>query len=736
MKQEHQLSMKADKEEVIDFSQYFLIIKNRWKSIFALTSLIVLIAALVVYSMTPTYKATAVILLEVDQQKAVSIDNIYGVDTSKKEYFETQFALLRSRGIAQKVIDRFNLVEHPEFNGKAAKKGWVYEFKTYLNDIKKSELLKSFFPEKSAPSEEKQLLSLNRNVLNKFQASLRIEPIRKTQLVKIIFESSDPQLAADLANAVGEAYIDANMEAQLQVSEHATEWLTGRIVELKAKVTAAENRLSEFLASEGLIEMSGIDSLASTELTDLSRRLADARDRRVAAESIAQILKENSATGLAGLESVSAISNHPRLRDIRRTEIEAEREVSELSKRYGPKHDKMIQAQAQLKSIKYRSERLLQDLAQGIEKELKSARKQEKSLKNELRNKKSEFQTITVKRATYDALKRDIKSSRSLYDLFVTRQKETSATSSFQTANARFTDYALTPLSASKPKKKKIIALVAFLALVSSILLAFFVDSLHNVVENIKDIEDKLGLLALGTIPKVRYRGNKKGAVDSQLYFNKKFYNFAESIRSIKTSLLLNLVHSARKVICVSSSVPNEGKTTTAVNLAIAMSSMEKVIIVDADLRKPSVLKRFSNDTEEKRFGLSHHIVMGEDLDDCIHLDEQTGVSILPAGLTSPNPQDILASDKFSALLEELARRYDKVIIDTPPLLAVSDALLVGREAGAVVLVAQASSTKISQIKHGISKLVKHNIAIDGVVLNKITNKNHLPHGYYGKYVD
>ncbi|MGY5451686.1 GumC family protein [Agarivorans sp. MS3-6] len=719
------------KEELVDLGQYFKAVWKRWPMIFGFTFLAALLATLAAFSITPVYRATATLLIEADQRKAVSIEDVVGVDTSKQEYYLTQFELLKSRTIAQKVIDKYGLEKLPEFNGDKPTTT-LDKFKNPVSSLRglvhNSVLLQSMFDMGQGPSEIDQQLVRKHTVMESFRERLSISPVRKTQLVKISFDSEDKRLAATLANAVGEAYIEGNRDSRLQASQEATTWLEDRLTKLKASVTQSETRLTGFLEGEGLVDVSGIDSLASTELNDISRRLSDARDRRVAAESLYYVLQENRNAGLAQLSSISAISNHPQLRDVRMAEIEAERLVSELSKRYGPKHDKMIQAQAQLASVKDRTNKVLNSLATGIEKELRGARKQESAIQVELNGKKDQFQGIAVKRATYDALKRDVESNRKLYDLFLNRQKETAATTDFQSAVARFSDRAEAPLLPEKPNKKLMVLLAAFIGATLAIGLALVADSFKNTIEGIDDIKNKLHLIPLGSIPILNKRLMKKGVVADLLSENGD-YVFTESIRTIRTSLLLNMAAKERKILAVTSSLPGEGKTTTSISLAAAVAKMEKTLLIDCDLRRPSLGERFN--LANGLPGVTNILAMGDDIDDCIYNHEVSGLDVLPAGMLVNNCQELLSGELFIKLIQKLSLKYEKIIIDTPPLVAVSDAIIIGDIADSLLLVVSANTTKLPLVKQTISSLIDHGVSVEGVVVNKLNLKKSDTSYYY-----
>ncbi|MDD9156046.1 polysaccharide biosynthesis tyrosine autokinase [Aliivibrio sp. S4TY2] len=731
-------SLKNDslqQEQLIDFGYYFHLIKKRWGSISLFTLLCTAIAVLIALSITPMYRATATLLIESSQQRAISIEEVVGIDTSAKEYYLTQFEILKSNQVAQRVIEKLKLNQVEEFNPSLAvtQPGFIDNIK---NELLSHPLIEAHFAKDT--SGELDFLdkqeAINRVVLKTFKSRLTISPIRKTQLVNISFESQDPKLAAKIANAVGLAFIENNLESKLIATEQATGWINQRLSELKQNLNDSEQALLQFLQQQKLIDNSGIEALTSSELSSLTTRIAEATDKRIEAQALYNALNNNKGSSSPGANSL--ISNHPQIRDIRLAESNAEKEVSELSKRYGPKHDKMIQANAQLQSIQSRIEVLTAKLVSGIKKELASAKEQERALKNELLSKKSEFQALSVVKSEYDALKREVNSNAKLYDLFLIRQKETSATSDFSAANARFSDYALIPEFPSKPNRK-LIVILAFIASASfAVVLVICLDAFNNTITSARDFENKLGLLPTGTIPVIKDKRYKKSPIDANVFNNNKFTLFQESIDSIRTSLYLILPKSERKLLAISSSVPGEGKTTTAISLAHSFSQLEKVLIIDCDLRKPSVGERFG--LPHSHPGLSNILLMNTPLEECITSIKNSNLDVLSAGMFTPNPQELLSSAAFEQLIADLTNKYDRIILDTPPILPVKDAFIVGKLTQGILLVVKVNSTSKSVYKHTMTLFTKHQITIDGVVLNRVLPPKKGTHTYseYSQYTD
>ncbi|MEZ8142676.1 capsular biosynthesis protein CpsD [Enterovibrio norvegicus FF-454] len=720
----------ASGQSRIDLKRYFSVIGRYWMPITLFVIVVTLIATLLILAITPVYRATATLLIESQASKTISIEEVYALDTSKKEYYQTQFEILRSDYLSEKVIEELGISQIREFNNLVGKPSARDKLLAMLHQV---EFLQGFLPKQKPLTDAVDKGAADQAVLKKFKSHLAIEPIRNTQLVRIQFGSADPVLAANVANALGQAYIESNLEARLVATQTASGWITDRLGELKNNLDISELALTQYLQDEGLIELDDIDELAGTELTNLTIRVAEAREKRVAAESLYSLMQGNGA-GSAALLSVPEISNHPQVRDVKNAETDAQRKVSELSKRYGEKHDKMIQARAQLTAVRNRANSVINELARGIEKELTNARKQEASLITSLANKKNDYQHISSKRAQYESLKRDVDSSRQLYDMFLSRQKETTATSDFESVIARFTDKAKTAQDPFRPQTTKLIVISAAFALLIAIAGAFLADAYRNTIEKPDDVEEKLGLQHLGFLPRVKAKRFKNTPLDHTLYLDPDAALFSESVRTIRTSILLTLTNSKRKILAVTSSLPAEGKTTVALNLAQSLAKMERTLLIDCDLRMPAIGGRYG--LPRNQAGLTNALVMGTPISECIYHDDESSLDLLPAGLLPPNPQELLGSPKFAALIDQLKQSYDRIILDTPPVHVVSDSLLLGRLAGGMVLVVKAESTTEKQINFTVSQLVRHDIAIDGVVLNQLSSKfaeekYKLHYGYY-----
>ena len=710
---------KPPQEEVIDLRQYWRIVDRfKWR-IAALSIAVTMITAMVVFSITPRYQATATLMIEAEQAKALSIEEVYGLDSSRKEYFLTQFEILKSKRIAKRVVELMSLDTHPEFDPEQQNKG--FSLRAMLPFLSQEEPL----------SEEEAHQRKLQKVTDTFIERLSISPVRNTQLVKITFESESPKLAADVANKVAEVYINSHLEAKLELTQQATSWLNSRLGDLRVQLEESEARLQVFQEAEGLVDVEGVRGLARQELNEITEQLLLARKELKQAASIRELVSVRGSD-IKALASLPEVLNHSVIQDVKRAEVQASQKVSELARRYGPEHPKMIAATDQLASVEAKLESEIRQLVAGIESEYQAALSNERALQEELSATKTEYQVISRKETRYQELKRDADVNRQLYNAFLTRFRETSETSDFQAANARLTDPAEAPREPAKPKKKLIVALALVVSAMLGVMLAFLFEALNDGVRNPDDVENKLAQRMMGLLPWVEHDKNQRLSV--RTFFEAGQHNFAEAVRTLRTSMVLSHLERPAKVISVTSSIPGEGKTTVAENLAFSLAQVEKVLLIDADMRRPSVGKDFGLPVYHS--GLSNLIAGSANLAECIHHDEQSGLDVIPAGAVPPNPQELLASPRFEKALKVLGDKYDRIILDTAPAQVVSDALVVSSVADSMLYVVKSDSTRQKVISDGIGRLLQVGAKLDGVVLNQVdTSSKSSGYGeYYGYY--
>lgn len=711
--------------EVIDLMHYWHVFRRHLTKIIALSAVATLIAVLVVMSMTPIYRATTTLLIEAEEAKILSIEEVYGLSGQSSEYFQTQFEILKSRDLAKRVALKLNLIKNPEFN-------------PYHSTNKKSFSIKEYFLGEREPPTDADILAAT---VDTFWQAVSIDPLRKTQLVKISVESRDPELAQVASDGMANAYIQSQMEARVGLTQQAAAWLSERLGGLKERLEDSEHKLQNYREANDIIDVAGVDTLVSKQLDEITKRLVDASSKRLEAETVYRQLNSLADRSYNSLSSFPVILSNPLVVKLRENETNAELKVSELSKRYGVKHPKMIAAQSDLDAVRDSVATQMKRIATGIEKEYSSAKIKEAALEKALADKIKDVRNLNRTEFALNEYTREVAANRTMYETFFNRIRETTETGDLQTANARISDPAILPNIPVKPNKKLVVALALVVSLMFGVGLAFLLDALDATLKNAEDIDRKLGVPLLGMLPMIEESVLEKlGLEEGRLvraFSDDSLHGFSESVRTLRTSLTLAGLEHSSKVVLLTSSVPGEGKTTTSANLAEAYGQMEKTLLIDADMRRPTMAKKLGLPHNSK--GLSNAVAYPDTLEECIHHMEELNIDVIPSGPIPPNPLELLSSRNFEQLLDTLRGRYQRIIIDSAPMRLVSDALYLSTLVDGVVYVVKADATKDKWVKGSLTKLDESNARIFGVLLNQLdVNKEarYSGYGYYAGYYD
>ena len=712
-------------EDSIDLRHYWRVLMRFKWGIAGLGLLSAIVTALIVINADNIYESSATLLIESNQPSITSIEDIYGIDAQSREYFSTQFELLKNRNLAERVIRDLDLLTNPEFIPEEEGGFSPREFLSALLSSQESATV--------TVDPEQVLLA---NVLEKFNGQLTISPIRNTDLVTITFESQDPRLAADVANRLANAYIESNLEQRLESTQLASNWMSERLSGLRSTLDESEQRLQEFLETEQLVDIEGVAALNIQELDELTTQNNEARRVRAESETVYRQIQETGESSIAELLSIPAVLNHPAMERVRDNLDDVEQEIADLSQRYGRRHPRMIALNSPLVEVQRTLERQAQQVLGSIKNDYQTAVDNERLTQQRLDRAKTEFQDVNRKSFELRELTREVETDRELYDIFFTRQRETDQTDDFQATSAIVVDPAVAAIEPSKPRRSLIIAIALAAGLMLGVMLAFLRDMLDNTVHSPAEVEDRLESTTLGVIPFVKQ--DKKTSKNTELAYmgfaDDSHSSFSEALRTIRTGIMLSALDKPYKLIEVTSSVPNEGKTTVSINLASVLGQMKKTLLIDADLRRPSLAKSLGMDSHTP--GLTNVIAGTAELRDCIFKNEVGGFSCLVGGQIVGNPLELLSSRKFNALIEKLKESFDYIVMDTPPTQAVSDALVLGSMADATVYVVKADATPINVVKTGLSRLRYANANIVGITLNQVDTQKQASYYYHGGYYD
>jgi capsular exopolysaccharide synthesis family protein len=664
--------------------------------------------------MTPVYRSTATVLIEPGKPKFLSMEDMLGSTMQTKEHYQTQVEILKSREVALRTVTTMKLWDDPQFDPRKADQGIGAKVKSML----------SLAPESKEWTEERLAAATTKRLME----GLTIEPVRLSQLVKVSFDLSDPKLAARIANDVSANYIDSDRDAKFKLAQSLNGWLEKRATSLRENLVQSERALQAYREEKGLLNLSGAaQGLAGLQISEVNQRLAEARSKRLQLEGVNSMVA--SAGSSNDYSNVPAVANNPTVQAALQQEAAAQKLVAELSENLGPNHIKMQEAQSSLASAQRFLAQQRRSVARSMVQEYNLARQAEKSLEAALASAAGGVQDVNRKEFQLQVLEREVASNKQLYDLFMSRAKEMDAGSDLQAAIARVVDPAVLASTPIRPNKLQIILVTFVLGLMIGTMGAILLDRLDNTIKGSESAEIKLHQPVLAVLPALTGEALENVAT---MFIREPNSHHAEAIRTARTGIQLSNVDQRHRLIMVTSSVPSEGKTSTSINLALALAQTKRTLLIDADMRRPQVGTRLGMAASAK--GLSNLVVGSASLKDCVHQIEGSSLLVMPSGDVPPNPLDLLVSQRFKDAIRHLQPQLDFIIIDTPPVELVSDALAVAPMATSTIYVVRATETPVPVIRKGLSRLQRSGANIMGVIVNGLNFED--AQRYYGETVN
>ncbi|KAA0980649.1 GNVR domain-containing protein [Pseudomonas sp. ANT_J28] len=735
----------SEESDTIDFLKLWsLIWRAKW-NIGWLILLSCLLAMAVVSIITPQYIGSTTLLIKDKTPPLLAFQQVADSGATTADYLQTQQALLQSRVLAERAVKKLNLTTHPVTDPRQQPEPWFTPRK-WLADLNAGQWLSKLAfltPKQVAPTEEDIFNDVTQNLMR----HTSVKFVGKSQLIEIEVELPDPDLAAAASNALAQGFIDSQIDSSLKSSQTTTSWMNTRLIELRDNLRSAENKLQAYREDQGLVDVDGVATISANELQMTGNRMIDARRNRAEAESQFRQVQGLSNGSLSKLSSVPAVLSNPLVQQFQADLAKAQAKVEELSGRYGPKHPTMLSARSELRTAATSLRLQVQQVIAGIEHQYQLAVASENALRKSFDSNKAQIQDISRKEFQLREFQREVDSSRALYETFITRLKETAATSDIDSAKARIVDPAIVPVEASKPRKTLIVAIVGIVAAVIGVALAFLFETLSNTFKTDETIESTLNIPLLSVVPLVMKKSRRQLA---RLFDDNGHLRFCETIRNLRTWLMLHSSELPSQVVLVTSSVAGEGKSTIANNLACSLTPLERVLLIDADMRQPTLSLNYDFPSDSP--GLANVIAGTARLEDCIrtvgNLDMLLAGDLslpmldllgsprlpplldLPNSLRQPPPQDLLSSPRMARMIEALRLRYRHIIIDAPPAEMVSDALLLAKHSDAVIYVVKAESTPISQAQKGLAMLQQSHVPVFGVVLNQVDLRKARKYGY------
>ncbi len=709
-----------------------VLVKRKWVVVSCLVAIfsVVTIATL---KMTPVYEAGGTIEInKPDTTLAFQNSGSFSLDYYDPTELETELKILQSDLLATQVIHELNLDRRPEVGGQAPQSP--------------PSLDSGPDPLQSDPSRVPAMIG-------GFKGNLRVALSPNTRIIEVHYRSADPQMAANVVNTLMQTYVENNFKARFESTMQASDWLSKQLVDLQMKVETSQEKLVRYQKQHEILGTDEKQNIIMAKLDELNKELTSAETERMEKESLYRLVESgdpdaiaSSAGGLEdggnGSQSASGL-----METLRSRQADLKIQAADLSTQFGPSYPKLTQLNNQLKEIDVQMQAELKKIASKLRGQYSAALQRENLLHDALEKQKQEANKLNESAIEYTLLKRDVDTNRQLYEGLLQKLKEAGVSAGLKSNNFRIVDVARAPTGPIEPNVPRNLMFAVVLGLASGIGLAFLLEGMDNTVRTTEQAQIISGLASLGMIP-LGSKAAREGANPKRLVIAtskeavelvtqvRPQSQMAESYRALRTSLLLSNLGAPPKVIMVTSALPQEGKTTTSINTAVVLAQKGvRVLLVDADLRRPSI---------HKTLGMGPHSGLSNVLTGTATLEQAITRSVilpnlfvLTAGTPPPNPAELLASTNMRDVLEELSGQYDHIVIDTPPSLSVTDAVVLSPRADAVVLVIRSGQTTKQALRRSRDTLMQVNAKVVGVLLNAVDLRSPDYYYYYeykGKY--
>jgi capsular exopolysaccharide synthesis family protein len=689
------------------WANYWLVLRKRKWVVVSTLVIVIALAAIVSLRTTSMYDAFAKV--EINRPNSDALLGFKDVGTGvSPDYADdqlelaTQISILQSSSIALRVIKALNL--DPSAAGR---------------------------PEKPAIAKPPDLSSETAQIA-KFQASLHVVPIPETRLVEIRYTSPNPQLAATIVNALVGTFIEENIKAKFDSTMQASDWLSKQLGDLQLKVEISQEKILRYEKNNGMLGVDEKQNIITSKLDELNKELTSAESVRIQKESQYQQSFSGNAELLENSDKESLIGK------LRSEESDLKMQYARLTSQFGDSYPKVVELKGQLQQLQENILSEVKKLGARSETQYQAALHHEKLLRVAFEAQKEEANKLNERAVEYNILKRDYETNRKLYEDLLEKLKQAGVSAGLKSSSIRIVDPARVPTSPSSPNIPRNMELSLLLGLLGGVGLAFVLEALDTTVRTPEQVEIVSALPSLGIIP-LSVNGNRpfltgrsSSSVMELITYKRPQSQIAESFRSLRTSILLSGSSDSRpKVFLVTSALPKEGKSSTSINLAIVLAQKNsRVLLVDADMRRPTL---------HKVLGVSRDVGLSSILDDTVGeenailaVPDFPNLFVLPSGPSPNNPAELLDSERLRKLLQQWRMRYDYVIIDTPPALSVTDAVVISPEVDAVIIVVRSGQTTKDAVRRARDTLYQVNATIMGIVMNAVDLRS--PDLYYYYY--
>jgi len=701
---------EADKDEIDLLSYWRILVKRRWTVLGALG--IVLVSVLVgTLLMTPIYRATTSLQIDRETLQVVEVEGISPVEGgADRDFYQTQYELLKSRALAQRVASQLGLAEGETLERLSPASPW-------------QALKRLFSGGGDMPMTEAESNQRDAAATRFIMDGLTIEPVRNSRLVRVHFDSPDPEFSERASNAMAEAFIASNLERRFDSSSYAKTYLEDRLEELKLKLEDSERQLVEFAQQEQIVTSGeGSASLSEQNLGSLNTSLAEARRDRIRAEARWRQAQASKGTVLLGEVSENSI-----IKSLQERLATLQAEYQDKLRLYKPGYPLMVQLKGQIEEVERQIASEVENIKSAIQAEFLAAQEQERLLGEQMAGLKTEVLDLQNRSIQYNIFKREVDTNRELYDGLLQRYKEIGVAGGVSSNNIAVVDRAQRGYK-YKPSLARNMVLGLLAGLMIGVLLALGFEYLDDTLKSPEDVEKQLGMSVLGVIPLLRAPMTPARALEDPRSA------FAEAYRSVRTALQFSTDSGVPRCLLVTSATPAEGKSTTALTLAKNFAQLGKrVLIIDGDLRNPSLHRTLGKPNDS---GLSNYLAGASKATEVIQATDVPGLMFMPTGPLPPNPAELLMGPKMLSLVSIASEKFDQVIIDGPPVMGLADAPILANLAHGTLLVVEAGETRIGVARNALKRLFAARAHVIGALLTKFSAK-HAGYGYgygYGGY--
>jgi len=699
-----------------------ILLKRKWTIITFV--IVVFTAALIVsWRMTPIYDGIVRINWSRQMPNFFKDDQSQGAVENGNDplSLETQIRILQSDSLALQVIHDLGLDKQPDFAGK-------YTART-------SGGLTIYDSPRQQLEREDRLIKL-------LHANTRIQQVGNTSLIEIRYSSPNPQLAAQISNAIANAYIEQNIKAKFDSTMQAANLLSKQLADLQIKMETSEAKAVEYQKEHNIVGTDDKTNLTTEKLDELSKELIDAQADRIRKDSIYQMAKGADTNGS------SIFSQNATLTNLRQQQTDLQVQYAQLSTQFGPSYPAVIQLQNRLKQVNKSYQEETENQVRALQNDYEGAVTREQMVQNALNEQTIEANKLNVDAIELKILQQEADSNRTLYNGLLTQLKEASLQAGLNSSNIRIVDPARIPLHPARPNIQLNLAFALLLGLVGGVAVVFVLESLDMTVRTPDQIESISALPTVGVIPFRSLQDEsaqrsgisrtlKPAPVSASLSMLPIAYadpqsEISEAYRALRTSLLLSSPGRPPQTILFTSALPQDGKTTTSVNSAVVMAQQGKrVLLVDCDLRRPAVSRILSL---RPAIGLSNVLSGGAKPQEAVLATMQANLFVMPAGPLPPHPSELLSSNLMQNLLLQWREEYDYVIIDSPPVLSATDGVLLSVQVDLTVLVVRANKTTTPALRRARDLLLNVNATLGGVVVNAVDMSSPDYYYYYSGY--